>query len=113
MKVKALSLRQPYANLVASGRKTLETRTWSTRYRGDILICASQGGSEPPHGVALCLVTLTNIRPMHPADTAAACVEPYPRAQAWELTNLRAVRPIPIKGQLGLYEVEVPDDIVV
>lgn len=112
MKLMALSVRQPYASLIASGRKTLETRTWTRSYRGDILICASKWGKEEPRGVALCLVTLTNIRPMVAGDALAACIELYPGTYVWELTNLRPVRRIPITGKLGLYEVEVPDDVV-
>jgi hypothetical protein len=68
MIVKALSLRQPYANWVASGRKTLETRTWSIKYRGDILICCSQFGNVGPKGLALCMVELKDIRPMLESD---------------------------------------------
>lgn len=36
--MKALSIRQPYAALVLSGLKTLEIRSWKTRYRGPLLI---------------------------------------------------------------------------
>lgn len=39
--MKALSLRQPWAWLVAAGYKTIETRTWSSKYRGPLLIHAS------------------------------------------------------------------------
>ena len=39
--VKALSLTQPWASLVATGAKRIETRTWPTRYRGPLAIHAS------------------------------------------------------------------------
>jgi len=39
----AISLLQPWATLVIIGAKTIETRSWSTRHRGEILIHASQG----------------------------------------------------------------------
>lgn len=39
----ALSLLQPWASLVVMGAKTIETRSWSTRHRGPLLIHASQG----------------------------------------------------------------------
>ena len=32
--MKALSIRQPWAELIMQGRKTLELRTWRTNYRG-------------------------------------------------------------------------------
>jgi hypothetical protein len=40
--VKALSLWQPWASLVALGVKTIETRSWSTSYRGPLAIHASK-----------------------------------------------------------------------
>lgn len=39
---KCLSLRQPYAELIVSGRKTIELRKWNTRFRGEFLIHASK-----------------------------------------------------------------------
>lgn len=40
--MKALSLTQPWATLVAIGAKRIETRSWSTAYRGDVLIHAAK-----------------------------------------------------------------------
>mgnify|MGYP001499275894 CR=1 FL=1 len=39
--MKAISLRQPWASLVAIGAKQIETRSWFTSYRGPIAIHAS------------------------------------------------------------------------
>jgi hypothetical protein len=39
---RALSLWQPWASLVALGHKRIETRSWSTRYRGPLVIHASK-----------------------------------------------------------------------
>jgi hypothetical protein len=44
--VKALSLTQPFATLVATGEKKIETRSWSTSYRGPIAIHAAKGLSS-------------------------------------------------------------------
>lgn len=41
--MKAISLLQPWASLVVMGVKTIETRSWGTKYRGPILIHASKG----------------------------------------------------------------------
>lgn len=41
--MKALSLTQPWATLVAIGAKRYETRSWSTGYRGPLAIHASKG----------------------------------------------------------------------
>jgi hypothetical protein len=40
--VKALSLWQPWASLIPLGTKTIETRSWSTRYRGPLAIHAAK-----------------------------------------------------------------------
>ena len=40
--MKALTIRQPYASLIATGAKTIETRSWSTQYRGPIAIHAGK-----------------------------------------------------------------------
>ena len=41
--MKALSITQPWATLIAIGAKTIETRSWSTLYRGDLAIHAAKG----------------------------------------------------------------------
>jgi hypothetical protein len=40
--MKALSLWQPWASLIAVGAKKYETRSWGTSYRGPLLICAAK-----------------------------------------------------------------------
>src|SRR5690625_200028 len=41
-KMKALSIRQPWAWLIVNGYKDIENRTWKTDYRGKLLIHASK-----------------------------------------------------------------------
>ncbi len=41
--MKALTLTQPWATLVAIGAKRIETRGWPTRYRGPLAIHAGKG----------------------------------------------------------------------
>lgn len=41
--IKALSLKQPYAWLIANGYLLVDDRTWGTAYRGTMLIHASKG----------------------------------------------------------------------
>ncbi|MDA8186879.1 MAG: ASCH domain-containing protein [Dehalococcoidales bacterium] len=41
--MKALSLNQPWASLVAVGAKRIETRNWYTSYRGPLAIHATKG----------------------------------------------------------------------
>ena len=76
--MKALSVKQPFAEFIATGEKDIEMRTWRTDYRGPILICASSKGvlskprdkdlraefeAEFPDGVAVCVVDLADIVP--------------------------------------------------
>jgi hypothetical protein len=46
--MKALTLTQPYATLVAIGAKRIETRSWRTRYRGPLAIHAGKGLVSTP-----------------------------------------------------------------
>jgi hypothetical protein len=39
---KCLSLKQPYADLLVSGKKTIEVRTWNPKFRGEFLVHASK-----------------------------------------------------------------------
>lgn len=41
--MRGLSLTQPWATLVAIGAKSIETRSWSTSYRGELVIHAASG----------------------------------------------------------------------
>ena len=104
--MKALSVKQPWANLIASGQKTIETRLWRTDYRGPLLICSSKKPMIYPSGAALCIADLIDCRRMLPSDEAAACCEIYDGAYAWVLSNIRPIKPFPVKGQLGIFEVE-------
>jgi hypothetical protein len=114
LKYKAISLKQPWASLVAEGKKTIETRKWNTKYRGDLLICASQSPKLPnlPTGVVLCLVELYHTEPMAVNHEEMACIKVYPKAWSWFLRNIRVMEPtFPVKGKLSFYEVDVPAKI--
>lgn len=40
--IRALSLNQPYADFVVLGKKTIELRSWNTKFRGTFLVHASK-----------------------------------------------------------------------
>lgn len=44
--MKALTLTQPFASLIAIGAKKIETRSWRTSYRGPLAIHAAKGFPE-------------------------------------------------------------------
>ncbi|HEX3152157.1 MAG TPA: ASCH domain-containing protein [Gemmataceae bacterium] len=46
----ALSLKQPWATLVVSGRKTIEIRKWATTVRGRVRIHAARIADPRPEG---------------------------------------------------------------
>lgn len=105
---KAISLKQPWANLVASGKKTIETRKWTTNYRGDLIICSSQKPNIHPAGYALCLAELYHIEPMNKKHEKKACIKVYKGANAWFLRNIRPINPIlPVKGKLGVFDLNL------
>jgi len=105
--MKALSVKQPWASLIARGHKTIEVRTWSTSYRGPLLICASRRPDIDglPTGVAVCTINLVDVRPITPEDATAACVKVTPGQQfAWVLESVSPLDfDLPITGRLGLF----------
>lgn len=118
--MKALSLKQPWANMIAEGLKTIETRTWSTPYRGPLLIVSSKtpdlralAGSPAskfgPYGCAIAVATLVDCRPMDPGDEDDAKCAWYEGAMAWVLKDVVRVKPFPVRGRLGVYDVAVPE----
>ena len=106
--INALSVKQPWANLIASGQNTIETRRWETDYRGELLIVSSRVPAIAPAGCALAVVRVVDCRPMTRADEPAACCRWYPGAWAWVLEGARAVEPWAVRGRLKIYRVELP-----
>ena len=103
--MRALSVREPWASLIASGEKTLEIRSGRTHYRGPLLICATQ-----PSGNALCVADVIDCRPMTPLDCDAARVSFRPGHFAWVLANVRPIKPFAVRGRRGIFEVIPPSD---
>ena len=44
--MKCLSLKQPFAELLVSCKKTIEVRSWNTNFRGQFLVHASKNTNE-------------------------------------------------------------------
>lgn len=103
--MKALSIKEPWASLIASREKSIETRTWKTNHRGRLLLCASQKPKGTFSGMAFAVVDLIDCRPMTKADEKAACCKVYPGAWSWVLGEVRLIIPFPMKGQLNIFEV--------
>ena len=120
--MKALSVKQPWAFLIAEKYKSIETRKWATDYRGPLLIVASKSPDKyamrhfneelrlcAPHeiifGKAIAVVDLVDCRKMTVDDQNDACCDIYSGAYSWCLKNVQKIKPFAVKGQLGLYEV--------
>lgn len=119
--MKAISLKQPWANWVALGLKTLETRTWRTNYRGPLLICASmnvdddafvdginagiEGTDSQPRGMAIAQCDLVDCRHMTKADECKAMCNYEPGRYVFVLRNTKPIAPFSVKGRLGLFDV--------
>jgi hypothetical protein len=132
--MKALSLWQPWATMMAEGLKKIETRHWATKYRGPLLIHAAQHLETPtifesallasrgahwtrlPRGFLLCKVEIVDCQRITedniPLDEQERRLGDYtPGRFMWITTSLEAFRtPLPYRGRQGLFE--VPDHIV-
>lgn len=104
--MKAISVKQPHANLLASGKKQIETRKWQTQYRGRILVCVSKKPDNKggPVGMAICTIELFKITRFVKEDVSLACCDWYP-GFAWWVRAVKLINPFPVKGQLGIFDV--------
>ncbi len=112
LRLKALSIKQPWANMIVAGEKTIETRVWATSYRGRILLLSSKQPKIEPAGCAVGLADLVECRPMTMRDEEAARCQLYSDAVAWVFCNVEAIEPFPLKGQLGLFDVEIAEELI-
>ena len=117
--VKALSLKQPFAELVVSGKKTIELRKWNTKFRGEFLIHASQspdknamqrfGYTQLPTGGIIGKATLKEVK--HYVNTATFWNDQEKHLASLEwgtygfvLENPQRLPFILCKGALGFWE---------
>jgi len=111
--MKALSVKQPWANMIVAGEKTIETRTWMTSYRGQLLIVSSRTPKIEPAGCAVAVVVLADCRPMTRRDEREACCRVYKDAKAWVLEEVKRIKPITVMGSLGIFDCPLEiDDLV-
>lgn len=123
--MKALSLRQPWAELILQGRKTIETRTWRTAHRGLFAIhaawkvdgdAASLYGFDPESLVSGALVGTAEIVDMIEFDDESWAAlrdqhlvpdTAHEGRVGWRLANVRRlVEPIPLRGLPGLFPLD-------
>lgn len=126
VEVKALSWKQPFAELMLQG-KDLETRSWNTDVRGWILICATlkpyekwlfekvcgkqlerankvllHNANKEINGMAIGIGYLNRVMPLkkydHPEDRSFVDKEHHPYLYGLEFIHLHRIKPFLFKG---------------
>ena len=113
--MKALTLLPDWAMLMFQGEKTVEFRTWKTDYRGDVIICSSARKVKGCiSGHALLVANLVEVVPFTKSHLDAAAMDymPSQKGYAWIFEDVRMIDPVPVKGRLGLFELDIPINFV-
>lgn len=127
--MKALSLWQPWASAMALGLKQIETRNWSTAYRGPLAIHAAKRWTaderefhaiehgrghmpaELPLGAIVAIGVLVDCRRTEGLCPGITALESHwgnydPKRFGWIFEDIEALpAPIPYKGLQGLFDV--------
>jgi hypothetical protein len=107
--MKAISIREPWASMfLAQGRsrKSIEVRSWRTKHRGPLLLCACKSPKGPLAGQAFAIADLTECRPMTRRDKPRAKV--YRKGHyAWCLSCVIPIEPFPVSGKQGFFNVKI------
>ena len=130
--MKALTIWQPWASLLAQGEKKYETRGWPTKYRGTIAIHAALrdpkklpltpeleqyalhndkigSWSGLPTGAIIAIGELVNVwrigaEGISPTEQEMALGDWTPGRYAWEIKITELLEePVPIRGKQGLW----------
>jgi activating signal cointegrator 1 len=138
--MKAISLWQPWATLVAIGGKQYETRSWFSKYRGLLAIHAAKrmdqiqieyclqepfrsvlkASGYKDHDMPLgAIIAVVKIVDVHKTEAIVKSLNKQEQAfgnymtgrYAWKLEMVKRLeKPIPMKGSQGLFE--VADDLI-
>jgi ASCH domain len=115
---RVLSIQQPWAWAIASGKKKVENRSWSTPYRGTVFIHASsklnrdgvewirkQFGIRVPEGLTQsAVIAVAELKDVVRRRQAARFGKWFEGPYGFVFGNVRQLnRPVPTHGKLGLY----------
>lgn len=125
--MKCLSVSQPFADLIVTGKKTLELRNWNTKFRGEFLIHAPikirledcrrlKIKPDLPTGMIVGKATLYDVKEyfsqkeLNEDKKFHFALAKFPNKKfGFMLKNPKLFRiPIPWKGKLGFFDVEIP-----
>ena len=93
--MKAITLWQPWASLVAVGAKWIETRSWATSYRGPLAIHAAQAMPSEGRSFLLSRECWSALWP----ERRSLDAPPLPRGRVVAVCNLVDVVPITFNGE--------------
>ncbi len=135
--MKAITLWEPWASLIAVGAKHYETRSWYTQYKGEIAIHAAKIEKYPPTGVRAVMkevgldpltlsygkiVCVAEIIDCVEMDSLLISQQTLMEAAvggwaigryAWRLENVRRLQtPIPATGSQGFWNWNCPDNLI-
>lgn len=135
--MRVLSLTEPYATLIKQGCKTIETRSWATKYRGKLYLHASSTRIPKEFRQNRPLMKLVNLDELNFGRIICSCdlldcikmtdefiakvkqnqIEYlcgiYARDRyAWILGNIQVLKhPIAAKGHLGLWSLKLTENL--
>lgn len=124
--MKVITIKQPWATLIAEGYKKYEFRTWRTKFRGDILIHAGKGvdknvlprfehlNLEYPSGCIIAKVKITDcVEVDEELREKLKCEDElvYRGIQdrnwngyGFKIEDVEMIEPIYVNGKLGLWD---------
>jgi hypothetical protein len=121
--IPAISIRQPWAELILRGDKTIEIRTWTDSYRGDLYLHTGKSADEYKifefdipdlfRGGYVGIIELAAIIPFTPERWGQWSEKHLSKSSyksgtyAWVIRKVRRfTSPIPAPGKLGIFHPE-------
>jgi hypothetical protein len=121
--MKVLTIKQPFASLIANGYKKYEFRSWKTKYRGELYIHAGYGidkncmdkvknyNLEYPNGYIIakcnlvdCVLVDENMNKRLKKENPKVYTHDYTGFYAWVLEDITILNsPIKTKGKLSIW----------
>lgn len=125
--MKVITIKQPWATLIAEGYKEFEFRTWKTKYRGEILIHAGKGidkkamekfkhlNLEYPTGCIIAKASITDcilvddemrkiLKSKNPLVYSNIIKHTEWDGYGFKLENVKRIKQIYINGKLSLWD---------
>ena len=133
--MKAISIKEPFASLIASGVKKIETRSWKTNYRGELFIHASKIPVQALRdnilkdvtkdmnlncGNIICKCNLVDCVYMDEKFIENIKQNPIEYSvgeykigrYAWILEDIELIVPIPINGKLNVWNFDLKYELI-